>query len=159
MKTMPLQPEAQPTDRQTASLSKRMLAFALDYLVILAYIAALAAVTLGVNWVFGKLGYALTFPENPLLGELIAFITLILPVILYFSLQESAPGGATWGKRKIGIRVVNASGSSLTRKQALVRSLVKLLPWQTAHTCLFHVPGWPSALRYKAEVSLGRFKR
>lgn len=75
--------------------------------------------------------------------DLLAFVTAVLPVILYFTLQESSVGGATWGKRRMGLRVVHMSGERLSRVRALVRSIVKFLPWQIAHTCLFHIPGWP----------------
>jgi uncharacterized RDD family membrane protein YckC len=89
------------------------------------------------------LGFSFHWPENPILADLMASVTLVLPVALYFSLNESSPKQATWGKRKTGLRMVNANCGTLTRKQAFMRSLVKLLPWQMAHTCIFHVPGWP----------------
>ena len=44
-----------------------------------------------------------------MIRDVIAFFTLVLPTILYFTLQESSARQATWGKRKIGIRVVNAT--------------------------------------------------
>ena len=36
-------------------------------------------------------------------------------------------------------------GGQLPLARALVHAIVKFLPWQIAHTCLFHVPGWPLA--------------
>jgi uncharacterized RDD family membrane protein YckC len=63
--------------------------------------------------------------------------------MLYFALQESSIRRATWGKRKAGIRVVNARGGTFTRKRALVRAALKLLPWQIAHTSIFHIEGLP----------------
>ena len=74
-----------------------------------------------------------------------AFLVLVLPVILYFALQESSPWQATLGKRRVGIRVVSAVGERLSRKQAFVRSVLKLLPWQIAHTSIFHIEGLPFA--------------
>jgi uncharacterized RDD family membrane protein YckC len=91
----------------------------------------------------GFIGLALSWPENPLVADLIAFITLVLPLFLYFTLRESSPKQATWGKKKAGIRVVNANGGTLTRTQAFIRSLIKLISWQIAHTCLYHIPSWP----------------
>jgi uncharacterized RDD family membrane protein YckC len=58
---------------------------------------------------------------------------------------ESSPQQATWGKRRVGLRVVNANSERLTGKQAFVRSLVKFLPWQIAHTCIFQIEGLPYA--------------
>jgi uncharacterized RDD family membrane protein YckC len=126
-----------PNNIQSAGFAKRLKAFAFDYLIICGYIIMLTVATLAVIKIAGLMGLSLRWPENPLLADLMAFVTLILPVILYFALQESSPKQATWGKRKAGIRVVNTNGETLTRTQAFVRSLVKFLPWQIAHTCLF----------------------
>jgi uncharacterized RDD family membrane protein YckC len=129
-----------------ASLTKRLKAFTFDYLIICGYIILLAAGTMAIVKISGLLGTPLQWPENPILADLMAFITLVLPVILYFTFQESSLKQSTWGKRKAGIRVVNADGGRLTRVQAFVRSLVKMIPWQIAHTCLFHIPGWPTTV-------------
>jgi uncharacterized RDD family membrane protein YckC len=134
-------------DVRYAGFAKRLKAFAFDYLLICGYIILLAAVTMAVVKVSGRLGVSLHWPENPVLADLMAFITLILPICLYFTLEESSAKQSTWGKRKTRIRVVNANGGRLRRGQAFVRSLVKVLPWQIAHTCLFHIPGWPMAVR------------
>jgi hypothetical protein len=40
---------------------------------------------------------------------------------------------------------LNGKGERLTRGRAFLRSLVKFLPWQIAHTSLFHWEGWPFA--------------
>lgn len=146
MKTVHEEPTLISPPIQFAGVAIRLKAFAFDYLLISAYIFLLAAVSMAVIKTSGVLGLSLRWPENPFLADLMAFITMVLPVILYFTLQESSPRQSTWGKRKAGIRMVNANGGRLTRKQALIRSLVKLLPWQIGHTCLFHIPGWPLAV-------------
>lgn len=122
------------------------MAFGFDYLLISGYIILLASATMAVIKISGFYGLTLRWPENPLLADLMAFVTLVLPVILYFTLHEASPKQASWGKRKTGIRVVNANGGRLTRGQAFIRSLIKFLPWQIGHTCLFHIPGWPLAV-------------
>jgi uncharacterized RDD family membrane protein YckC len=143
-------------DNHYAGFAKRLKAFTFDYLIICGYIILLAAGTMVIVKVSGWLGTPLQWPENPILADLMAFITLVLPVILYFTFQESSPKQSTWGKRKAGIRVVNANGGRLARVQAFVRSLVKMIPWQTAHTCLFHIPGWPLAVTtIPSAVSVG----
>ncbi len=40
------------------------------------------------------------------------------------------------------MRVVDAHGGRLSRKRAFVRSLIKLLPWQIAHTSIYHIEGF-----------------
>jgi uncharacterized RDD family membrane protein YckC len=130
---------------QYAGFGIRLKAFLFDYLPIAAYIILLFGFTMGVTWVMAALGRPLNWPENPLVGDLIAFLTLLLPVVLYFTLQESSPRQATWGKRKAGLLVVDEKGGQLTFGRAFVRSLLKFLPWQIAHTSLFHWEGWPFA--------------
>jgi hypothetical protein len=82
---------------------------------------------------------------TPASRDAAVFVTIVLPVILYFALQEGLARRGTWGKRKLGLRVTALGGGQLPLARALVRAIVKLLPWQIAHTCLFHVPGWPLA--------------
>lgn len=130
-------------DNHYAGFAKRLKAFGFDYLIICGYIILLTGVTMAVVKISSLLGVPLQWPENPVLADLMAFVTLVLPVILYFTLQESSSKQSTWGKRKAGIRVVNGNGDRLTRGQAFVRSIAKVIPWQIAHTSLFHVPGWP----------------
>jgi uncharacterized RDD family membrane protein YckC len=50
----------------------------------------------------------------------LTFLTLVLPVILYFCFQESSLTQATWGKRKLGLRVVTAIGARLSLVWVLV---------------------------------------
>jgi len=128
---------------QHAGLRPRLLAFALDYLVIAAYALVLAAVTLLVaNPLRSSLAVLLATPAS---RDAVAFVTIVLPVILYFALGEGSARQGTWGKRRLGLRVTGLDGGQLPLSRALVRSAVKFLPWQIAHTCLFHYPGWPLA--------------
>ena len=145
METMNGNANALSVDGQYAGLGKRLIAFAFDYLIILAYIVALGGVNYGIILSGGMLDRVSPLFASPVVQDVVAFLTLILPVVLYFALQEGSPRGATWGKRKAGIRVVSATGAELTRRQALVRSLLKFLPWQIAHTSIYHVEGWPLA--------------
>ena len=131
-----------PDSIQYAGFVKRLKAFAFDYCIIIGYVAVLTAVTMAIVRINEFMGLSLSWPENPFLADLIAFVTLILPVAIYFTLQESSSRQATWGKRKVGIRVVDSLGGILTGKQSLVRSIVKLIPWQIAHTCIFQIGGF-----------------
>lgn len=122
---------------------KRLAAFALDYLVIAGYIVVLS---IGSSLVWQSVGGV----PDPTQGgawrfDLLAFVTLVLPVILYFALSEASRAQATPGKRRLGLRVETREGQPLTKGRSLLRSSLKFLPWQIAHTSLFHVPGWPMA--------------
>ncbi len=129
---------------QQAGLRPRLLAFALDYLLIAAYATALAAVTVAASESPLRSGLA-TLVATPASRDAVAFVTMVLPVILYFALQEGSARQGTWGKRRLGLRVTALGGGRLPLGRALLRSGVKFLPWQIAHTCLFHFPGWPLA--------------
>ncbi len=126
-------------------LRLRLAAFLLDCIVILGYIIILTAVGLGTMFVIKSLQQLTNLFAKPLFLDLITFITLILPVILYFTLQESSPKQATWGKCKVGLRLITASGKPLSKGKAFVRSPLKFLPWQLAHTSIYHIKGWPFA--------------
>ncbi|UCD41055.1 MAG: RDD family protein, partial [Chloroflexota bacterium] len=117
---------------QYAGFGTRLKAFGFDYLLIAAYILLLFGVTLTILRMMNALGRPVSLPGNPLLGDLTAFVTLVLPVILYFSLQESSSRQSTWGKRKWGLLVVNGKGERLTFGLAFIRSFLKFLPWQIA---------------------------
>jgi uncharacterized RDD family membrane protein YckC len=133
------------TEFQYAGFAIRLKAFALDYLIILVYIVVLFGVNFGIILAGGGLEEVSLLFASLITKDAIAFLTLILPVILYFSLQESSDHQGTWGKRKVGLRMVTTEGETLTRWRAFVRSLIKFLPWQIAHTSLYHWEGWPFA--------------
>ncbi len=127
---------------ETPNFFRRIAAFALDYLLIAGYLVVLAIVSSILAFGPLKDGWQV-LKSSPELMDLVGFVTAILPVILYFTLLESSESGATWGKNRMGLRVVHMSGERLSRGRALMRSVVKFLPWQLGHTCLFHIPGWP----------------
>ena len=128
-----------PDSVHYASLGQRLKAFLCDYLIIFAYIVALAGVNYGLILSRGVLDQLSPSFGSPRVKDGLAFLTLILPVILYFTLLESSPRQATWGKRRVGLIVVDAEGKRLTRTRAFIRNLVKLLPWQIAHTSIYHL--------------------
>lgn len=112
-----------------------MLAFAFDFLFVAAYILVLVGLGVGTSRITSEL----VVVASPWTMDLFAFLVLILPVILYFALQEGSQRQATWGKHKVGIKVVNAQGQKLSGRQALIRSAVKFFPWQLAHTCVIQI--------------------
>jgi len=99
-------------------LKKRLLAFAIDHLIILAY----ASILLGIGLLIGQGQLKLT----PYTGQMIGFFTLTLPVFLYFSLTENSKSKASLGKKYLKIRVKKGN--------AFYRNFLKLLPWEVAHT-------------------------
>ncbi len=117
-------------NRKFAGLKPRLMAFLLDYLIILIYISALVIFALVITPMQ-------TLFSNPVQSDIVAFSILVLPVLLYFALQEGGRQQATWGKKRMRLEVINIQGNRLDLKLALIRAVIKFLPWQIAHTAIF----------------------
>jgi uncharacterized RDD family membrane protein YckC len=66
--------------------------------------------------------------------EAYTFLTISLPIWLYFILAEISPWRATAGKHVLKLKTVdNATGNEISWTQAVVRTFFKLLPWELAH--------------------------
>ena len=116
----------------TAKPMQRLAAFALDYLLISAYILILAVV--GSLFAFGSLEEQVAnFFSSLLVMDVLVFATTVLPISLYFAAAEASLQGGTWGKRRMHIRVLRTDGSRLSIERAMFRAAVKFLPWQIAH--------------------------
>ena len=125
-----------------AQTGLRIKAFMFDYLLILGYLVALGVVGLFLR--LGPFGSEWSgLLTTPLRKDLLAFLTTVLLVATYFAWNEGSAAGATWGKRRVGLKVVGLDGQPLGKRRALVRSVVKFIPWQMAHTALVHIPGFP----------------
>ena len=77
--------------------------------------------------------------RNPISGQIAGFLIITLPVNLYFILFESSTWQATWGKRRLGLRVTRKDGTRLTLLRASSRTLLKFIPWELAHTCIWQI--------------------
>lgn len=64
--------------------------------------------------------------------------TVTLPAFLYYASFEGLGSNATLGKRLLGLRVVNTYGGRISLARASLRTLLKLVPWELAHTALCH---------------------
>ena len=109
-------------------LRKRFVAFGIDYAILSAYIVVLAGVALVVL----RLSGASSGAPDPIMGQLVGFATLTAPFFLYLFFSERGARRATPGKRRMGIRV---DAPQQARGRAIfVRNVLKLLPWEVAHT-------------------------
>lgn len=120
-----------------AGLRLRLIAFALDYLLVFLYLIVLAGIGLAVTLLLPDLA-DMRF-GNALSGQLTGFLLITLPLILYFTILESSPQQATWGKRRMSLRVTGPGGERLKRSRALIRSLLKFIPWELGHTCIWQI--------------------
>ncbi len=126
-----------------AGLRPRLLAFALDYLPIAASLVGLTLVSIRLSRLFPAAAGRLF--AGPLAGQTAGFLTVTLPVSLYFALGESSPARATWGKRRLGLIVVSAGGERLSRPRSLARTSLKFAPWELAHACIWQLQFRPEA--------------
>ena len=122
-------------------LLRRLRALLGDVVLVLPWVAFAGAVGLGLRVVDAA-------PTTPVGRDALAFVTLVGPTTVTAAWLESGPRRATPGKRWAGLQVVGLDGGTLPRHTALLRSVVRFLPWQLAHTAVFHLvdgstsPAW-----------------
>jgi uncharacterized RDD family membrane protein YckC len=106
---------------------RRVIAFSLDWFVIAVWGAVLFA------GIMIATGGRPARPETPWQAQLIGFLSMTLPVTLYFSLSESSNARATLGKRIVGLAVSNDDEGRLSLSASLLRNAVKFIPWELGH--------------------------
>jgi uncharacterized RDD family membrane protein YckC len=114
--------------RERAVAVRRVLAFAIDWLVVVLWGGVVfAAVMIATSGNPPR-------PENPWSGQVIGLIAMTVPVTLYFALCESSAMRASLGKRMVGLVVTRETGGRLLFGAALLRNGVKFVPWEFGHT-------------------------
>ena len=97
------------------------------------------------------LAAALAFARLEIGGWGGAFLLLALFAVRhgYFAVLEARPRGATFGKRRLGLRVIDRSGAPLTTESVLVRNLTRevelwipLMVLTAPGAVLPDTPGW-----------------
>ncbi len=129
---------------EPAGFGPRARAFALDYLLIAAYLLLVVLVFASLQWLAPDWSARLFARRFQAQG--LAFGVVTFPVFLYFTAMEGSARQATWGKRRLGLRVVDRAGRRPGWGRAALRSGLKLLPWEAAHTCIWALtwPGGPA---------------
>jgi uncharacterized RDD family membrane protein YckC len=118
-----------------ASVGRRGLAFLVDYIPIALWIAVIVGVGVWLRAAAPDLAGRLF--ADPLTAEAAGFVALTLPVGLYLAFSEAGPRGATIGKRRLGIRVIGADGSVVSIRRSLLRTGLKLAPWELSHAIIW----------------------
>jgi uncharacterized RDD family membrane protein YckC len=113
-------------------LVRRLVAYLADILLLF---AAILVTQFGLEALTGGLPMRLLTTGPRLEGWV--WLSVSLPTYLYFVLSESSVRQATPGKRLLGLRVADMAGRRIGFGQALVRTLVKLIPWEVTHLSLF----------------------
>ena len=107
---------------------RRLAAYAID-------VAILAVVLIPLSFgVQATIGYR---AETGIGVWLASLLLISLPSWAYFILFDASPSGATLGKRVVGLRAARVEGSPLGLRRAVLRTAVKLLPWELTHLTMF----------------------
>lgn len=119
-----------------AGFWQRTGAFALDYAIIFFYLIAITLLSLFINslfhineWVFA----------GRVRAQVVAFFLITFPVTLYFAINESSARQATWGKRRLKLKVTDYNGNRIGFGRALWRIVLKFLPWELSHTLIWEI--------------------
>lgn len=105
---------------------KRLLAFAIDYLIIILYGTLLFLVTISII----DISKFSTESYSPIKGQFIGFFTMTLPVFMYNFLLENSQYRGGVGKQIMRIAVIK---SGYKKQNIFIRNFVKFLPWEIGH--------------------------
>ncbi len=122
---------------------RRLLAFLVDYGVMVLFVAVVSAAGFAIRSQLGVTSSAPTEFQQKLLSHALVFATIMLPILLYFAVSESSRWQATIGKRVLRLQVTDDHGGRPRLLRTLLRAAVKFSPWELAHTGVWHVPGTP----------------
>jgi len=115
-----------------AGLRPRIQAFALDYLIIAAYLLCLLGLV-------RALGISPSWVGSSGRGQLVGFLSVTLPVTLYFAITEASHKHASWGKQKLSLRVTDLAGLGVGWPRSMARTVLKFVPWELAHTAIWRL--------------------
>ena len=119
-----------------AGFWQRVKAFALDYIIILFYLAALTLLFLLINSLSGVTEWLFS---DRIRAQLTGFLLITLPITLYFAFGESSVQQATWGKKRMGLIVTDSSATRISFWRSLARTLLKFIPWELSHTLIWQI--------------------
>jgi len=125
-----------------AGFWQRAGAFALDYVIILLYLAVISLLTVVINSPFRVIHWLFA---NRVSAQLTGFLLLTLPVSLYFAFSESSIRQATWGKQKLGLKVTDYNRERVSLWRSLARTALKFIPWELSHTLIWNIAFSPEA--------------
>lgn len=128
---------------------KRALAYLLDCL--LCY----SIIMLVVQWAIlspirESMGITDEWFSNSLNLELYVLVSISFPVWMYFAYFDSNKFRATFGKRLMKLSVCDCRGRKLVLGKSLLRTVLKLLPWELIHLGIV----FPTPMYFEEEPSI-----
>lgn len=119
-----------------AGFMQRAGAFALDYVIILIYLAAITLLMWLLNSLFSINDWLFA---DRVQAQFVAFLLVTLPVTLYFAMSESSNQQATWGKKRMRLQVGGYNGERISFWRSFARTLLKFIPWELSHTLIWEI--------------------
>jgi len=114
-----------PTPR--ASFGQRFGAFAIDIVIVVVAEIIIVLILGAIIAAIANAGSGAAIAVASVLGLLAILLYIALPIV-YFGYMEGQPSGQTFGKRALGIRVVDFNtGGPITMGKAMLRSVVRSL--------------------------------
>lgn len=115
---------------------KRLLAYWIDFML-------LGFILIDIQWLLylSTSGFPFDYLQKGFEIELWVLVTMSAPVWLYFIVSERYKQ-QTIGKRLLKLVVVNKEGSKISIYQAVVRTFIRLLPWELTHMIILVPTPW-----------------
>jgi uncharacterized RDD family membrane protein YckC len=117
-----------------ASVFQRVGAYAVDALILFITVPAILG-AIGVLILYLTVGF--DWMQNGFLFWLYVFTVTSIPIWLYYSFLESSARQATFGMRIFGLQVTDTDGKRISFGRALLRTVIKLLPFEINHLVMF----------------------
>lgn len=124
------------SDKTYGGVSRRVAAYCLDCSVLFLCFVPWQAALYFVNPIIRIIRNA----QQPTATQLHAwvFATITVPAFLYFALMLRSSRQATLGMRLFKLKLEDKNGGRIGLGQALLRSVVMLIPFELNHTFMFH---------------------
>ena len=136
-----------------ATTGQRFLNFFIDNLLMRFGLSFLTGAGVGVLLAVLFPDYMVKLSEDPESGDLLllAYLIWIVNTLLYYTICEKGFKGYTLGKLITGTRAIRNDGNELTFKDAFLRSLCRLVPfeWLSGFGYPWH-DGWTKTMVIKA---------
>lgn len=122
----------------------RLSAYTVDFAILMSVLVGLQLV---IYYVFDGL------PFNAFTTGIQVYIWVVLtmstPVWMYFIILERS-NFSTLGKHLFGLEVLNHNSGRISNKQSLIRTFIKLLPWEITHLSMLGI-----YFKNEPEVNIG----
>lgn len=115
------------TEKKYEIFSKRVIAFILDILILFPILFLLSIILIQV----------LGPPVTPFQTYIRIIINFSIPFWIYSILNDFSKSGSSYGKKIMKIKVISSKNVRLNLFQAILRTAIKLIPWEMTHLTFF----------------------